>query len=122
MKRIDEAMIEEMTRRLVREFGPEEVILFGSHAWGSPGPDSDVDLMVIIAESDMSDYDRAVRARRCLSDLHAPKDVLVRTRAEFDFYRGVRASLEHTISKRGRVLYERRETPASLELGEQSAA
>ncbi len=63
--------------------------------------------MVIVADSEVSNYDRAVRGRRCLRDLDAPKDILVRTRSEFDSFRAVRASLEHRIFERGKVLYER---------------
>jgi uncharacterized protein len=122
MNTIDEDLIREITQRLVREFRPEQVILFGSHAWGSPNQFSDLDLLVIVSESNLSDYERAIRGRRCLRDLHAPKDILVRTRAEFDFFRGVRASLEHRIFERGKVLYERGETPIGDELGDQSAA
>jgi len=32
---------------LVEQFHPEKVILFGSYAYGTPGEDSDVDLLVI---------------------------------------------------------------------------
>jgi predicted nucleotidyltransferase len=39
--------IEEVARKIAREFDPERIILFGSWAWGEPGPDSDVDLIVI---------------------------------------------------------------------------
>jgi uncharacterized protein len=120
MRKVDDDLIQEMTQRLVREFRPEQVILFGSHAWGNP--DADVDLMVIVAESDLSDYERAIRGRRCLRDLDAAKDILIRTRAEFDFFRGVRASLEHRILERGKVLYERGKTSAGDELDHQSPA
>ena len=34
--------------RVASEFHPEKIILFGSHAYGKPTPDSDVDLMVIL--------------------------------------------------------------------------
>jgi len=40
--------IERMVRRIVRQFRPERVILFGSHARGEAGPDSDVDLLVVM--------------------------------------------------------------------------
>ena len=43
--------IQEMVRRIVRQFHPERVILFGSHARGDAGPDSDVDLLVTFHES-----------------------------------------------------------------------
>ena len=35
-----------MVARIVRRFHPDRVILFGSHARGTAGPDSDVDLLV----------------------------------------------------------------------------
>jgi predicted nucleotidyltransferase len=37
-----------MVQRLVERFRPEKVILFGSHARGEAGPDSDVDLLVVM--------------------------------------------------------------------------
>lgn len=107
MKTVIEDVLQEMARRLVEQFEPEQVILFGSHAWGTPGPGSDVDLMVIVGHSKLSDYERAVLGHSCLSGLDVPKDVIVKTRAEFEFFRQVRASLEHRVAEEGRVLYER---------------
>ncbi len=45
MKAVSHELLAEMTRRLVAEFQPEQIILFGSHAWGTPNEDSDVDLL-----------------------------------------------------------------------------
>jgi predicted nucleotidyltransferase len=45
---IDLKDIEALSRRIAREFNPERIILFGSYAYGEPGPDSDVDLLVIL--------------------------------------------------------------------------
>jgi predicted nucleotidyltransferase len=42
------AEIEDLAARIAHEFQPERIILFGSHARGAAGPDSDVDLLVII--------------------------------------------------------------------------
>lgn len=116
MKSVTDDLLQEMTRRLVEQFQPEQVILFGSYAWGAPDRDSDVDVMVIVTDSDLSDYERAVLGHRCLSGLSVPKDVVVRTRAEFDFFRDVRASLEHKIAERGKVLYDRSQAPTRAEL------
>jgi hypothetical protein len=44
VKNLSPELLNETTSRLVAEFRPEKVILFGSHAWGEPGEDSDVDL------------------------------------------------------------------------------
>jgi predicted nucleotidyltransferase len=39
---------EELLRRVVARLNPTRVILFGSHARGDPGPDSDWDLLVVV--------------------------------------------------------------------------
>ena len=122
MKNVSEHILKEMTRRLVAEFDPEQIFLFGSHAWGNPNKDSDVDLMVIVSHSNLKPIERAVRARRCLSDFQVPKDILVKTRSEFDRFREVYASLECEILERGKVLYERRKARTSEKLANQSPA
>jgi len=119
---VSAAVLQEMTRRLVAQFDPEQVILFGSHAWGTPDRGSDVDLMVIVRNSALSDYQRAVLAHHCLRGLPVPKDIVVRTRAEYDFYRQARASLERRVAEQGKVLYERPQARAGEELARQSAA
>jgi len=109
MKTLPPSLLEELTRRLVAEFQPEQVILFGSHAWGTPGEDSDVDVLVIVSASDLTPTERAARAYRCLRGVQVPKDILIKTRAEAERYRHVPASLDSEIFERGEVLYERRE-------------
>lgn len=122
MRTTSEDVLQEITRRLVELFQPEQVILFGSYAWGTPTPTSDVDVMVIVSQSNLSDYERAVLGHRCLSGLAIAKDVIVRTRAEFDFLRDVRASLEYKIAHQGKVLYDQRQSPTCAELADQGAA
>ena len=81
------------------------VWLFGSHAWGTPHEDSDVDLMVIVSQSDERAIQRMQRAHVCLKGIGFPKDVLVPTRAEVDRYKHLRASLFHQVLAKGRKLY-----------------
>jgi predicted nucleotidyltransferase len=45
---VDEIRIAKLSERIVREFQPERIILFGSYAYGQPRPDSDVDLLVVL--------------------------------------------------------------------------
>ena len=99
------SILDEMVRRLVAEFQPEKIILFGSHAWGEPSEDSDVDLFVIVSESNERPIHRSQRAHQCLSGLGVSKDVLVKTRAEAERYRHVRASMEYKVFNEGKVLY-----------------
>jgi predicted nucleotidyltransferase len=48
LRTINEDLLQEITRRLVELFHPEQVILFGSYVWGTPTAGSDVDVMVIV--------------------------------------------------------------------------
>ncbi len=106
MKTLDTDLLAEMTRRLVDEFHPEQIILFGSHAWGTPNDDSDIDLFVIVPDSDLSPAQRATRAYRALRGVRVePTDIIVRTRAETERYRHVHASLASQILERGKILY-----------------
>jgi hypothetical protein len=107
MKVLDQSLLEEITRRLVAEFDPEQIILFGSHAWGQPDDDSDVDLFVIVSESELSPTRRDQEACRCMGNLPVAADILVRTRHEFERFQNVYASLECQTVEQGKVLYDR---------------
>jgi len=122
MKTVSGELLTEITRRLVAEFQPEEVILFGSHAWGTPNQDSDVDLLVIVSQSDEKPIQRAVRAQNCMDRLLVPADILVKTRPEIERYRHVRASLERKMLEQGKVLYGRGKTGTHTELADESTA
>ena len=40
--------IRELAEQIAEQFNPDRIVLFGSYAYGTPGPDSDVDLLVIM--------------------------------------------------------------------------
>jgi len=105
VKTLPSGLLESAVERLKAEFQPEAIYLFGSHAWGTPTEDSDVDLMVIVHESSEKGIRRSQRAHRCLSGLGFAKDVLVPTRAQVDRYKHLRASLFHQVLAQGRKLY-----------------
>lgn len=42
--------IQNFADRIAEEYQPDRIILFGSYATGTPGPDSDVDLLVIMPD------------------------------------------------------------------------
>jgi uncharacterized protein len=98
-------LIFNITDRLVKEFNPENIFLFGSHVWGTPNADSDLDLLVILSSSDISSTHRSTLAYRCLRDIPYPLDILVKTREEIERFAQVPQSLEHQILLKGRCLY-----------------
>lgn len=105
MRIIPPGLLEEAVKRLVATFHPEAIYLFGSHAWGTPTDDSDVDLCVILRESEEDPIARAQRGHCSLIGLPMPKDVLVRTRAEVRDAQRVRSSIVNSIISKGRLLY-----------------
>ena len=100
-------VINEITSRLVDEFNPEKIFLFGSYAWGKPDENSDLDMMIIARESKLKPPQRAAVAYQCARGISLPFDFIVKTAEEFDEYASVPASLEKQVLKNGRILYER---------------
>jgi predicted nucleotidyltransferase len=93
-------------KKIVSEFKPEKIILFGSYAYGDPTPDSDVDLLVIL-DTEQPRKERVVAVSLLLYPRPFPLDILVKTPQE------VREELDkgnfftREIVTRGKVLYER---------------
>ena len=101
-----EERLQKAVERIVTEFDPERIILFGSHAYGKPAPDSDVDLMVIM-ETERRPAERILAISRLLSPRPFPVDIVVRTPEELA--RSLRRTdpFIHEIMERGRTLYAR---------------
>lgn len=97
--------IRRMVDRIVRRFRPERVILFGSHARGDGGPDSDVDLLVVMPVSG-SKREKAVEIGVALHDIRVPKDIIVTTPDDFAWRKEVVGTIERPAAREGKVLYE----------------
>ncbi len=102
----DQATIQAIVDRIAEAVQPQKVILFGSWARGEQGPHSDIDL-VVIQESTLSHPQRYAQIRRLFWGLGLPMDILVYTPEEFERYRSVPGSFTHTVTREGKVLYER---------------
>jgi predicted nucleotidyltransferase len=101
-----EQTVQEMVRRIVDRFDPDKIILFGSQARGDAGPDSDIDLLVIM-ETD-SRRRSAVEIRMALDDIVIPKDIIVVPPDEFERHRDTIGTLAYPAVREGRVLHDRR--------------
>lgn len=105
-KRATKSAIKGMVRLIVDRFHPEQVILFGSHAHGNAGPDSDVDLLVVMPVEG-SKRAKQVEIRLVLHDIPLPKDIIVTTPEEFAWRRNVVGTIEEPAAREGKVLYAR---------------
>jgi uncharacterized protein len=90
--------------RVGKRFRPDKIILFGSHAYGNPHEDSDVDILVVMPARNQ--HDQSVRIRREIP-APFPMDLLVRTPKNLG-WRLAEGELFHTeIVTKGIVLYEK---------------
>jgi len=100
-------IIAAMVRRIVKRFNPDQIILFGSHARGTAGPDSDVDLLVVMPVSG-SRREKAIEIGVALHGIRIPKDIVVTTPEEFAWRKQVPGTIERPAAKEGVLLYARR--------------
>ena len=98
--------IAEMLRRIVARFDPDRIILFGSRARGTAGPDSDVDLLVILPLPG-SRRAKAVEIHRLLAGIGLPKDIIVVTPEDVERFKDVPGTIIRAALHEGRVLYDR---------------
>lgn len=101
-KLLSPKLLREMAQTIVSRFRPLRIILFGSRAYGCPGPHSDVDLLVVMTP-------KVDPARiRCALPHSIPTDVLVRTPAEIERRLAMGDSFIREVLQKGRLLYDAR--------------
>jgi predicted nucleotidyltransferase len=104
-QRLPKEAIAAIVDQIVDAFDPEQVILFGSHAYGQPNADSDVDLLVVI-ETKRKETEEAVRICQAL-DYDIPLDLIVRTPRTLAKRLALGDPFLNEVIDRGMVLYAR---------------
>lgn len=87
--------LKEITDKIVKEYKPEKIILFGSYAWGEPGPDSDIDLFVIKDTKESSS-----KRREALNELFSRREIAM------DFLVYTPSEIEESINKNRNLFIE----------------
>jgi predicted nucleotidyltransferase len=100
------SVIAELSRRIAEEFNPDKIILFGSHAYGTPKEYSDIDLLVIMP-FEGHPFDKSMEILNTL-DPDFSVDVIVRDPADAARRYREYDPLIREAFDRGRVLHERR--------------
>jgi predicted nucleotidyltransferase len=97
--------LNELVRRIVKAVHPLRIILFGSAARNQTGPDSDMDVLVVMPNG--------TARRQTVQHLHTqmfglgvPVDILVTTPQDLDYNRDNIGLIYRTILHEGRVVYE----------------
>lgn len=100
----------EITRRILSVSDPKTIILFGSYARSEVGPNSDIDLLVVL-EGIGSPRSESVRLRRAMRGLLVPVDIIVATPEQMERHKNTIGLVYRTALEEGKVLYER---PAAI--------
>jgi uncharacterized protein len=92
-------------QRLVAVFRPEQIYVFGSHARGTPGPNSDIDILVVVGDIDQPLYRLDQQGYGVLEALRLPIELVFITQSDFERRLPAAASLPATVAREGRLLY-----------------
>ena len=97
-------LIRRFARQVAERFGPEKIILFGSHAYGTPHADSDVDILVVMPCRNQ--LDQAAKISLAI-DPPFLLDIIVRKPHNLQWRLEEGESFHTEIVTKGKVLYEK---------------
>jgi predicted nucleotidyltransferase len=98
-------IIEEIKKKLLAQYHPKKILLFGSAALKGPDLANDLDLC-IIKEGIQNKSEEFIKIRKILGRTVLPLDVLIFTREEFDRRRNIWGTVQYEIDKKGQILYD----------------
>lgn len=102
------AWVPDLVADIAERFSPARIVLFGSVAQGTDGPDSDIDLLVVMPEAPPGERRELMFKMRKATRVHdVPRDILVTSLDDYQRRRQQLGTIEHETELRGQVVYER---------------
>ena len=98
-------VLDRVTDRIVQRFSPKKILLFGSYARGEPGPESDLDLLIVM-EVEGSTRKKANEIDLLMGDHSIPMDFLVLTPEQYERQRKIIGTIVRQAEREGKVIYE----------------
>lgn len=99
--------IQKITSKIVKEFNPQKVVLFGSYAWGSPKKNSDIDLFIVKDDAKKNTREMAIDLEKILDNRDMPLDLLVYKPDQVIKRLAMNDQFFTKIWRDGKILYER---------------
>ncbi|MBI5298886.1 MAG: nucleotidyltransferase domain-containing protein [Deltaproteobacteria bacterium] len=100
---INEKKIKKVAQKIATKFYPDKIILFGSWAWGKPGPDSDVDLLIVKETKDARKF--AMEVDGYIFPRPFPLDIIVYRQSQIDKRYKMGDFFISEIMDKGKILY-----------------
>jgi len=105
---IEMKQINDIVNRIVNNYKPEKIILFGSYARGDNNENSDLDF-ILIKDTNSPKNRRGIEVRRLFYGLPIPMDFKIYTNTEYKNELLDQYSFLSTAIKSSKVLYERKD-------------
>lgn len=102
---VDETLLSEIVRRVLKVARPERIILFGSAATGQMTRDSDIDLLIVEA-APKNRHEESVAIADAIGDVNYAVDVKIIASERFEATKNIIGGIAYPAHKYGRVLYE----------------
>ena len=102
-----DAKLKDLVQRLAEVYNPEKIYLFGSRAWGIPTEESDYDILVELASSELKPHQRPIAGYVRLSDFDVAVDLVVYTSSELATRRDDASRFVARVLRDGLVVYAR---------------
>lgn len=94
----------ELIKQILNTVKPQKLIIFGSYAKGTANEDSDIDILIIEKEV-VSKLSEKKKIRNALKNVKIPKDILVISEQEFDFYKNEFGSVIREAYEQGEIIW-----------------
>lgn len=105
--------IDEIKEKIIEQYEPDRIILFGSRATGASTETSDIDLL-ILKDTEDRPLDRRIQVEKILTDRAVPLDIIVYTPQEMRYLFSIGSPFVEEVIETGRVLYMRKATESWL--------
>lgn len=99
-----DSKLDEILTRLIPEFQPTKMFLFGSRANGTSKDNSDYDVFLVVRESELHPIERMQKAGKLLWGVGVTVDVFIYTEEEFNDWKEEFNSIPHTVATEGMEL------------------
>jgi len=98
--------VEAAVRKIIEVSRPVKIILFGSYVRGATGRNSDLDILVVTADTVQSPRAESVRIRRALREISMPMDILVVPHSQWEELKEAPGLIYREAWSTGKVVYE----------------
>lgn len=99
--------IEQLKQTIIEVEQPQQIILFGSYAYGEPREESDLDVLVV-NDYKVPRHKRGKEILKALAYIRFPLDIVFYTPEEINKWRHAPLAFITTVMSKGKILYERK--------------